>query len=132
MSDDKLKQELDALIRRQEEESAEAIRTAVERGGLPTEAEADAVYNDLQQVFNEVEGIVWRVKAIAGAGYGGEVPIPITFEQLGILAVLSADIEERTEELAEFAKQLQHYLQRDLNTLREEQQYQAKQALRDA
>jgi hypothetical protein len=89
------------------EQQDERLRLALERGGLPTDEEATAVYNGLVHEFGIVEQLTWRVEGIALADVG-DLPFAVTAEQLGILAVLTDDVERLAEDLREQTKKLRH------------------------
>jgi hypothetical protein len=80
----------DSIIRREIESDEAKIRRAVERGGLPTEAEVGAVYDALTDAGEQLEALAWRIEGIALSDVGEDVP-EVTLEQLGVLATLASD-----------------------------------------
>jgi hypothetical protein len=89
----------DAIIRREIESDDERIRRALERGGLPTEAEAEKLHRDLMGLLEELEAITWRVEGIALSDGGGDIP-EVTLEQIGVVAMLISDLKGEIGTLA--------------------------------
>jgi flavin-binding protein dodecin len=77
----------------------------VGNGGLPTEAEAEAIEKALSRAYDDLESLVWRVEAISN-GTGNDVPFPVTLEDVGLLAILADGIESRAKDLQTFAETL--------------------------
>jgi hypothetical protein len=60
------------LIAKDDRERRETIARAVDRGGLPTEAESEDLYSALSAAFDLIEGLAYRVRGIAGSADGSE------------------------------------------------------------
>jgi hypothetical protein len=82
----------ETLIRREIEADEERIRRALERGGLPTEAEVQKVHHNVTGLLEELELITWRVEGIALSDGGNDIP-EVTLEQIGVVAMLVHDAE---------------------------------------
>jgi hypothetical protein len=111
----------DELIRREIEAADERIKQAVERGGLPTEEEAQKLHHDLMDLIEQLERITWRVEGIARSSQGDDVP-EVTFEQIGVVAMLSADAEGEIQTLTNMSERLESQMS-SLSAIRAEQQF---------
>jgi hypothetical protein len=103
----------------------ELVRKAVERGGLPTEAEEAALVRALNDAQAELESITTRVEWIAQAD-ASAIPFDVSLEHLGVLAVLVSDVENRIDDFARDAKLIRGWLG-SLAAIREEQNFFARQ-----
>lgn len=83
----------DALTQRQRDH----VRMAVERGGLPTEAEEKELYAAFGHAFNLLESLEFRIEGIAESGDGSDVPT-ITLADIGVVAVIASDVEREIDE----------------------------------
>jgi hypothetical protein len=115
---------IDRLI----EEEEDAVRRAIERGGLPTEAEGEAIFHQLSNVTSgDLEAVMLRVEGIAKSSEGDDLPFTVSLEQIGVLAVLADDVERSAAELHESSARLQKTVGA-LAAARQEQLFQAKRA----
>jgi hypothetical protein len=112
----------DELIRREVDRDAATIRRAVERGGLPTEAEAKEVYGDLLDVLERLEGLTSRVEGIATSDTGADVPFEVSLEHLGVIGMLTSDVEGEIEALASEVRRMRKAMS-SLIAIRLEQQF---------
>jgi hypothetical protein len=64
---------------------------------LPTEAEAEAASNALQHAFDLLERIGWAADA-ATKGDHQDYPERVTFEKMGVLADIRADLNMRIDD----------------------------------
>jgi hypothetical protein len=92
-------------IEQEEQRIAREIARAIKDGGLPTEAEAQELWQRLSDAHDILEGIALRVEAIGKSDFGDDVP-PVTLEQLGVLAVLLADVDGRLTDFEGLADRL--------------------------
>jgi len=122
-------EQLRELIEKEEAQRKERIARAVERGGLPAEAELFELEDHLQSAFSVAESLEMSVRSISESDDGSELPSPITFEQIGIVAVIADELEERGSEFVDFAKKMRERL-RHLEMIRREQE--AEEIVRDA
>lgn len=102
---------------------AERIQQAVERGGLPTEAEADAIYEALQAVFNLLEDVAYRVSGVCESSLGEKLPV-ITLEDLGVIAVIVDSVKVQSRDFARFNENIEAAVFA-LDAIRREQQSRA-------
>jgi hypothetical protein len=109
-------------------EEEDGVRRALDRGGLPTEAEGEAIFRQLSNVTSgDLEAAMLRVEGIAKSSEGDDLPFTVSLEQIGVLAVLADDIERAAAELRESAARVRTAI-RALATTRQEQLFQAKRA----
>jgi hypothetical protein len=111
----------DTIIREAIEADDERIRRAVERGGLPTEADARKLHHDLTGLLEELEKITWRVEGIALSDMGDDIP-EVTLEQIGVVAMLSADIEGEIGTLTSLRERMASRVS-SLSAVRSQQQF---------
>lgn len=109
----------DERIDRALHEHRERVRQAIERGGLPTQAEIDAAEKTLQEAYDAVEALAVRVAGIAEiANSSDEAPYPVTLEQVGLVAAFAADLLQlEIPQLLDRAEQL-HNAIGPLNSVR--------------
>jgi hypothetical protein len=99
--------ELQDLIEQEEAKMRERLAWAIERGGLPTEADVSALYDDLYRAHDRLEELLIRIGGIAGCeGFEIEFPFTIGFDVLGVIAVMADDVQERADDLQKFARKL--------------------------
>jgi hypothetical protein len=99
--------DLRKLIEEEEQKMREDFARAIERGGLPTPDDVAAVFDDLNKVFDRLEEIGWRVKGItAVSGWKQEASADVDWRDLGVLAVMADDVEDRAGDFLGFAKTL--------------------------
>lgn len=110
---------LHKLVVAEIQDVTEQIQRAIERGGLPTEAEAEAVFIEGQKAFDRAERLAWRVAGIAEATCGSDVP-DITMEQIGVVAVVADRLADRAQDFAELAEKLRKPISA-LDVIRSEQ-----------
>src|SRR5947208_2003560 len=90
------------------EEEEDAVQRAIARGGLPTEAEGEAIMRDLSNAISgELESVMLRVEGIAKSSEGDDLPFTVSLEQIGVVAVLVDDVERYAAELHECAARMQ-------------------------
>lgn len=94
-----MQEQLEELAR----QDSERIQRAVERGGLPTEADADELAAALQHAFDVLEGIASRVDGISLSGDGHDLPFAVTLADLGVLAIITENVNRRTGDFARFS-----------------------------
>jgi hypothetical protein len=89
-----LETETDKLLDRKTEEAKGRIHRAIDRGGLPTEAEIDAVDTAIMEAYNLVEDLAVRVSGIAEIENGAHdaPPYTVTLEQIGLVAAVASDL----------------------------------------
>ena len=98
-------EQLRKLIEQAEAEQRKTIERVIELGGIPDKTEIEALYADMQTVFDQLESFWWRVGGISKCE-GSDLPFPITLEQIGIVAVMADDAEERAQDFLDFARKL--------------------------
>lgn len=86
------------------QEQADRLHRSIERGGLPKEAEAEAIYLALRQAFDLIERLAYRVTPIASADWS-EIDEPITLEQIGLVSLIVVDARRS---LADIGKEVTH------------------------
>src|SRR5712692_9107356 len=102
-----MKDSTSTRIARLIEEEEAAIRRAIERGGLPTEAESEAIFRQLSNVTSgDLESVMLRVEGIAKSSEGDDLPFTVSLEQLGVVAVLADDVERSAAELHEISARI--------------------------
>jgi hypothetical protein len=110
------------------EEEEDAVQRAIERGGLPTEAEGEAIMRDLSNAISgELESVMLRVEGIAKSSEGDDLPFTVSLEQIGVVAVLADDVERYAAELHECAARMLKTVGA-LGSTRQNQLFQAKRA----
>jgi hypothetical protein len=82
----------DALIQRKIENEEKQVRRAVEAGGMPTEAEAKAVWSALTDVGEQLHDLTGRIEGIAASDMGDDLPFEVSLEQIGVVAMLTHDV----------------------------------------
>jgi hypothetical protein len=88
---------------------------------LPTIEEELHVGELLREAHDGVEALVWRVGAITNFGGGIDLPpVPITLEDIGVVACLTEDLDIRLRELEHYRDKLRGSLF-SLHALRLEQ-----------
>jgi hypothetical protein len=82
------------LVERAVREHRERVQQAVERGGLPTEAEIDAAETALTEAYALVEAIAWRVAGIGEIENGDPdcVAYTVTSAQIGLVAAFASHV----------------------------------------
>jgi hypothetical protein len=81
------------VLDRKTREADERIRRAIDRGGLPTEAEFDAIDAALSKAYNLIEAVASRVAGVAEIEHVSDPPpYTVTLEQIGRVAVLASDL----------------------------------------
>jgi hypothetical protein len=111
----------EAIIRREIEADDERIRLALERGGLPTEAEAEKLHHDLTGLIEELEAITWRVEGITLSDGGGDIP-EVTLEQIGVVGILASNVEGELETLTRLNERIRSRMS-SLSAIRAQQQF---------
>jgi hypothetical protein len=96
------------------------IARALERGGMPGESLLAELERVLQDAHSLAEELAIDVKSVSESDDGSELPFEITFEQIGIVAVIASEISERAHELDTFADQLRSRIYH-LDAIRREQ-----------
>jgi hypothetical protein len=110
------------------EEEEDAVQRALDRGGLPTEAEGEAIFHQLSNVTSgDLEAVMGRVEGIAKSSEGDDLPFTVSLEQIGVLAVLADDAERSAAELGEISARMRTAIHA-LASTRQEQLFQAKRA----
>lgn len=107
---------LDESVRRQ----AEAVGRAIAAGGLPSEADADEVDRALQEVFDVLESIVWRVEGICESDDGSDLPFTVGAAEIGVVAMIADMVALRVDDCQRMHKTLSSK-RWELATLRHEQ-----------
>lgn len=82
----------DKLIEREERERLAYVQRAIERGGMPTEAEileAEAAFRD---AYNKLEAISFRLDGITEADTT-ELPSPVVLEHVGLIAGFASTLD---------------------------------------
>jgi hypothetical protein len=87
---------------------------------MPGETMLPEVERVLQDAFSLAEELAIDVKAISESDDGSELPFEITFEQIGIVAVIADEISTRAEQLEGFADELRSRIYH-LDAIRREQ-----------
>src|SRR5437868_3418452 len=90
---------IDEMAEREQRERRESLQRALDRGGMPSEAEFLNAEAKLRDAFNTLEDLGIRLRGISKfAGCGGELPFDVTSEQIGLVAgfvcMLTADVDE--------------------------------------
>lgn len=97
---------LDAIIEREDRERREDLQRALDRGGMPTDAEFVKAEAMLRAAYDQLEALGWRVSGIAGIldDPDLELPFPVTSEHVGLVAgyghLLDTDLRELGQVLA--------------------------------
>jgi hypothetical protein len=118
-------EQLRDLIEQEEAKQRKQLAWAVERGGLPIEADVSALYDDLNQSHDRLEDLLFRIEGIAESqGLEAELPFTVEFEHLGVIAVMADDVESRADDLQKLAKRLRGSIS-DLDMVRRNQEVQA-------
>jgi hypothetical protein len=112
----------EAIIQREIDRDAAEIQRALDRGGLPTEAEVRAVYESLTDLIEHLEGLTWRVEGIASSDCGNHLPFEVSLEQIGLVGMLAADARGELATLTNMVERISGQVTR-LSAIRAEQQY---------
>jgi hypothetical protein len=107
------------LLIEMEEKQRKCLARSIKRGGLPTEAEAEAVTEQLIRAFSDLESLAFRVEGIAAAP--GD--FAVSLNQIGAVAMLLTDADEQIEALQHEAQRLRKSMPA-LLTLRAEERRQ--------
>src|SRR4051794_40764405 len=86
------------------------VKRALERGGLPKEAEVEMLSKSLTRAHDELEVLTWRVEGVAESDVGDDLPSTISLEELGALMVLMTDLDRRFEEMSELKRRIEQSL----------------------
>jgi hypothetical protein len=90
-----------------------AVRT------LPTEAEAKEIEDALQRAFDLLEDVGWAVKSV-DKGDHADYPHKVTFESMGILADIRANLDNRMVDFREISREIDETMF-DFGAIRETQ-----------
>jgi hypothetical protein len=112
----------DAIIQREIDREEAAVQRAIERGGLPTEAEALACAEALRNVLEELHGLNGRIEGIAASDMGQDLPFDVSLEQLGVIAMLTSDVEGEIRTLTRENERTTSRIS-NLSAIRAEQQF---------
>jgi hypothetical protein len=98
----------DERIDRALREHRERVRRAIERGGLPTQAEIYAAEEAIGKAYNAVEDLAVRVAGIADIENSIDAAdYAVTLEQIGLVAAFAVDLLDlEIPQLRERAEQL--------------------------
>jgi hypothetical protein len=96
----------EAELQQMTEEREARIRRALDAGGLPTEAEVEAVEHQLQAAFDSLEDIAGRIKGIAGTEVGDELPSVISLGEIGTVAVLVGLLDRYVDDYRQMAMKM--------------------------
>ncbi len=112
------------LLDRAIQEQREKVQRAIDRGGLPTEAEILEVEAALANACDAVEALSHRVEGIAEIENcrDDDLSYTVTLEQIGLVAAFTADLLDlEIPQLQQEADRLRHAIG-PLDSIRREQQ----------
>jgi hypothetical protein len=109
---------IDKLLEEQEQDRLEAVKRALERGGMPTEAEIAKVTRALADAFNGLENIAVRLDGITSAKHE-ELPFTVTFEHVGLIAGFTKVLDIEIDQLRRTADKVDNEIF-ELDTIRRE------------
>jgi hypothetical protein len=112
----------DTIIQAEIDKNAALIQRALERGGLPTEAEAVEAHRSLADVLERLEAITGRIEGVARSDMGEDLPFEVSLEQIGVVGMLAADVEREITTLTRLAEQIRGRVS-ELSAIRAEQQF---------
>jgi hypothetical protein len=115
---------MDTIIQAEIDKVEASIQRAIERGGLPAEAEATAVYRALANTVEDLEAIVWRIEGISGSDTGEDIP-EVSLDQLGVIGLLTTDVEGQLDTLQGLIERAKARMP-SLSAIRAEQQHSVK------
>lgn len=98
---------------------ADRLERSIERGGLPTEEDAEQAYKALRQAYDRLEGLAFRVKPFAAAD-SSDIDEPITLEQLGLVALIAADARRSLDDIGKEVAHLESAIW-ELGAIRDDQ-----------
>lgn len=87
-------------------QKVERIQRAVGRGGLPTDAEADELFDAMQRVFDLLEDFAIRVGGVSESDVGEELPSAITLEDIGVVAIIVDTATRQADAFRRFSDQI--------------------------
>jgi hypothetical protein len=103
-------EQLRKLIEQEATERRARLARALANGGLPTEEEAKEAWDRLNDAFDVIEALEWRIEPIAKtAELAEKLPFAITLEDIGVLTLLARDIESRADDFQRFARQVRQH-----------------------
>jgi hypothetical protein len=112
----------DALIQRKIDNEEKRVRRAIEDGGLPTEAEAKAVWSALTDVGEQLHALTGRIEGIAASDMGDDLPFEVSLEQIGAVAMLTHDVAAEVGTLLSLNERAESRISQ-LLAIRAEQQF---------